>query len=83
MAYLSFKKEYCSYVNTVATSLYIKHLGMFLFKVQLFQGCRSKTEPINTKSVVQHVVRYQVLSAAYYKADTKYQVNSVKNEIYE
>jgi hypothetical protein len=45
---------------------------MFPFKVQLFQGCKSETEPINTKSVVQHVIRYQVLLAAYYKADTKY-----------
>jgi hypothetical protein len=50
----------------------MKHLGMFLFKVQLFQGCKSKTEPINKKSVVQHVIQYQVLLAAYYKADTKY-----------
>jgi hypothetical protein len=41
-------------------------------KVQLFQGCKSETEPINTKSVVQHVIRYRVLFAAYYKADTKY-----------
>jgi hypothetical protein len=45
---------------------------MFPFKVQLFQGCKSGTEPINTKSVVQHVIRYQVLLAAYYKVDTKY-----------
>jgi hypothetical protein len=45
---------------------------MFPFKVQLFQGCKSETKPINTKSVVQHVIRYQVLLAAYYKADTKY-----------
>jgi hypothetical protein len=45
---------------------------MFPLKVQLFQGCKSETEPINTKSVVQHVIRYQVLLAAYYKADTKY-----------
>jgi hypothetical protein len=36
---------------------------MFPFKVQLFQGCQSETEPINTKSVVQHVIRYQVLLA--------------------
>jgi hypothetical protein len=41
---------------------------MFSFKVQLFQGCKSETEPINTKSVVQHVIRYQVLLAAYNKA---------------
>jgi hypothetical protein len=27
----------------------------------VFQGCKSETEPINTKSVVQHVIRYQVL----------------------
>jgi hypothetical protein len=52
--------------------IYIKRLGMFPFKVQLFQGCRSETEPINTKSVVQHVIRYQVLLAPYYKAVTKY-----------
>jgi hypothetical protein len=45
---------------------------MFPFKVQLFQGCKSETEPINTKSVVQHIIRHQVLLAAYYKADTKY-----------
>jgi hypothetical protein len=37
---------------------------MFPFKVQMFQGCKSETEPINTKSVVQHVVRYQVLLAS-------------------
>jgi hypothetical protein len=55
---------------------------MFPLKVQLFQGCKSETEPINTKSVVQHVIRYQVLSA-YFKADTKYKVNYVHNEIYE
>jgi hypothetical protein len=48
--------------------LYTKRLGMFRFKVQLFQGCKSETEPINTKSVVKHVIRYQVLLAAYYKA---------------
>jgi hypothetical protein len=51
---------------------YIKRLGMFPFKVQLFQGCKSEAEPINTKFVVQHVIRYQVLLAAYYKADTMY-----------
>jgi hypothetical protein len=45
---------------------------MFPFKVQLFQGSKSKTEPINTKSVEQHVIRYQVSLAAYYKPDTKY-----------
>jgi hypothetical protein len=55
---------------------------MFPFKVQLFQCCKSKTEPINTKSVLQHVIRYQVL-ATYYKADNKYQVSCVYNEIYE
>jgi hypothetical protein len=53
---------------------------MFPFKVQLFQGCKSETEPINTKSVMQHVIRYQVLLVAYCKADTKYQVNCVYNE---
>jgi hypothetical protein len=42
------------------------------FKVQLFQGCKRETEPITTKPVVQHVIRYQVLLAAYYKADAKY-----------
>jgi hypothetical protein len=45
---------------------------MFLFKVQLFQGCKSETEPINTKSVMQHVIRCQVLLAANYKANAKY-----------
>jgi hypothetical protein len=45
---------------------------MFLFKVLLFQGCKSETEPISTKSVVKHVTRYQVLFEAYYKNDTKY-----------
>jgi hypothetical protein len=45
---------------------------MFPFKVQLFQGCKSETEPINTNSVVQHVIRYQVLLASYYEADSKY-----------
>jgi hypothetical protein len=53
-------------------TLYIKRLGMFPFKVQLFQGYKSETEPINTKSVVQHVIRYKVLFATYYKFDTKY-----------
>jgi hypothetical protein len=53
-------------------TLYIKRLGMFPFKVQLFQGCESETEPINIKSVVGHVTRYQVLLVAYYKAYTKY-----------
>jgi hypothetical protein len=56
---------------------------MFPFKVQLFQGCKSKTEPINTKSVVQHVIWYQVLLAAYYRAHIKYQVNCAYNTIYE
>jgi hypothetical protein len=40
---------------------------MLPFKVQLFQGCKSETEPINTKSVVQHVIRYQILLAAFTK----------------
>jgi hypothetical protein len=46
------------------------HMGasLFPFKVQLFEGCMSETEPISRKSVVQHVIRYQVLLAAYYKA---------------
>jgi hypothetical protein len=56
----------------LVSSVYVKRLGMFPFKVQLFQGCKRETEPINTISVVQHVIRYQVLLAAYYKADTKY-----------
>jgi hypothetical protein len=56
----------------VVIYFYIKRLGMFPFKVQLFEGCKSETEPINTKSVLQHVMRYQVLLVAYYKADTKY-----------
>jgi hypothetical protein len=34
---------------------------MFPFKVQLVQGCKSETEPINIKSVVQRVTGYQVL----------------------
>jgi hypothetical protein len=54
---------------------------MFPFKVQLFQGCKSETEPINTKSVVQHVIRYQVLLAAYYKSDTKYCWRHITNPI--
>jgi hypothetical protein len=57
---------------------------MFPFKVQLFQGCKSETEPINRKSVratcytIPSIVgdilqsRYQVLLATYCKADTKY-----------
>jgi hypothetical protein len=36
---------------------YIKRLGMFPFKVQLFRRSKSETEPVNTKSVVQHVIR--------------------------
>jgi hypothetical protein len=63
--------------------MYMKRLGMFPFKVQLFQGYKSETEPINTKSVVQRVIRYKVLLAAYYKVDTKYQVSCVNNKIYE
>jgi hypothetical protein len=47
-------------------------LGMFPFKVQLFQGCRSETKPINTKSVVQHVIWYQVLLGTCYKANTNH-----------
>jgi hypothetical protein len=43
------------------TSIYLKRSGMFPFKVQLFRGCKSETEPINTRSDVQHVIRYQVL----------------------
>jgi hypothetical protein len=58
----------------------IKRFGMFPFKVQVFRGFKSETEIINTKSVVQHVIRYQVLLAAYYK---NVQVNCVYNEIYE
>jgi hypothetical protein len=53
-------------------SVYTKHLGMFPFKVQMFQGCKSEIEPINTKFVVQHVIWYKVLLVAYYKAETKY-----------
>jgi hypothetical protein len=60
------------------TSIYIKRLGMFPFKVQLFQGCKSETEPINTQSVVQ---RYQVLLAAQSSAVSD--VNCVYKEIYE
>jgi hypothetical protein len=45
---------------------------MIPFKVQLFQGWKSETEPINTKSVMQHVIQYQVMLAEYYKANTKY-----------
>jgi hypothetical protein len=59
-----------TYIHTYThTHTHIQRLGMFPFKVQLFQGCKSETEPINKKSVVQHVVRYQVLLAAYYEAD--------------
>jgi hypothetical protein len=29
---------------------------MFPFKVQLFQGCKSEAEPINTKSILQRVI---------------------------
>jgi hypothetical protein len=54
----------------LSLSIYVKHLGMSPFKVRLFQGCKSKTEPINTKSVMQHDIRYQVLLAEYHKADT-------------
>jgi hypothetical protein len=53
---------------------------MFPFKVQLYQGCKSETEPINTKSVMQRVIRYQVLLAAYYKTDTKYSCCSAKKK---
>jgi hypothetical protein len=61
--------------------MYIKRLGMFPFKVQLFQGCKSETEPINTKSVEQQVIRYQVLLAAQGPAVSD--INCVYNEIYE
>jgi hypothetical protein len=59
-------------------SIYRKRLGIFPFKVQLFQGCKSETQPINTKSVAQHFIRYQVFLAAYYKADTKLIVFKMK-----
>jgi hypothetical protein len=51
---------------------------MFPFKAQLFRGYKSETESINTKSVVN-----QALLAAYYKADTKHQVNCGYNWICE
>jgi hypothetical protein len=35
---------------------------MFPFKVQLFQGCKRETEPINTKSVMQHVIDTKIPS---------------------
>jgi hypothetical protein len=57
---------------TQGDHLYVKRLGMFPFKVQLFQGCKRETEPVNTKSVMQHVIQYQVLLVVYYKAKTKY-----------
>jgi hypothetical protein len=61
------------YLKMTVLSIYIiKRLGMFPFKVQLFQGYKSETEPINTKYVVQHVIRHQVLLAAHYKADIIY-----------
>jgi hypothetical protein len=53
---------------------------MFPFRVQLFQGCKSETQPINTKSVVQHVIRYQILLAA--QGSAVLDVNCVYNEIY-
>jgi hypothetical protein len=40
--------------------IYIKRLGIFPLELQLFQSCKSETQPINTKSVVQHVIRCQV-----------------------
>jgi hypothetical protein len=50
---------------------------MFPFKVQLFQVCKSETEPVNTKSVVQHVIRHQVLLGACYKFAFHIQNNTV------
>jgi hypothetical protein len=58
--------------SVVCVYIYMKRLGMFPFKGPLFQGCKNETGPINTKSVMQHVIQYQVLLLAYYKADTKY-----------
>jgi hypothetical protein len=73
LSYLNVFHEVRSQLNRAQFFyIYVKRLGMFPFKVQLFQGCKSETEPINTKSVVQHVIQYQVLLAANYKADTKY-----------
>jgi hypothetical protein len=54
----------------ISLYIYKKRLGTFPFKVQLIQGCKNETTK-NTKSVMHHVIRYQVLLAAYYKADTK------------
>jgi hypothetical protein len=57
-------------------SVYIKRLGMFPFKVQLFQGCNSETEPINTKFIVQHVCQVTVSTSLHtlqpFVYDTKY-----------
>jgi hypothetical protein len=39
--------------NGPHSHLYVKHLGMFLFKVQLLRVARAK-QPFYTKSVVQH-----------------------------
>jgi hypothetical protein len=56
------KESHCGeLVREFRFILCIKRFGMFPFKIQLFQGCKSDTEPINIKSVVQHVIRYQVL----------------------
>jgi hypothetical protein len=47
-----------SFLCIFCCSLWYKYfLGILPFKVQLFQGCKSETEPINTKSVVQHFTK--------------------------
>jgi hypothetical protein len=53
-------------VVNFATSQNVYIYKTLRFKVQLFQGYKSEIGPINTKSVVQHVIRYQVLLAAYF-----------------
>jgi hypothetical protein len=52
--------------------IYIKRLGMFPFKVQLFQGCKSETEPINTKSC--HAACYTIPSIVGGILQSQYQV---------
>jgi hypothetical protein len=70
---LEFLKKVCGSFRKFhdrSKSFYIKRLGMFPFKVQLFQGCKSETEPINTNHIVDFTTHssavciwYQVLLA--------------------
>jgi hypothetical protein len=63
-------------VGRMQSYLYIyKTLRYVSVQDSAVSGLQERNRTYNTKSVEQNVIRYQVLLAAYYKADTKYQVN--------